>query len=76
MIELVVQSLADDIQAYDEFCKFRAAEIARRGADAATTKADWLDAKKHELHSWMRRRRAERRSGGSVGFRSIFRTGG
>ena len=77
MIELVAQSLADDIQAYDEFCKFRTAEIARRGADAATTKADWLDAKKHELHSWMRRRRAERRGGsGSGGFRSIFRTGG
>lgn len=75
MIELVAQSLADDIQAYDEFCKFRTAEIARRGADAATTKADWLDAKKHELHSWMRRRRAERRSSGG-GFRSIFRTGG
>lgn len=76
MIELVAQSLAEDIQAYDEFCKFRTAELARRGADAATTKADWLDAKKHELHSWMRRRRAERRGGGGGGFRSIFRTGG
>ncbi len=77
MIELVAQSLADDLQAYDEFCKFRTAEIARRGADAVTSKADWLDAKKHELHSWMRRRRSERRGGSSGGgFRSIFRTGG
>ncbi|MBU1436761.1 MAG: DUF1232 domain-containing protein [Gammaproteobacteria bacterium] len=75
MIELVAQSLADDLQAYDEFCNFRTAEISRRGADAATSKADWLDSKKHELQSWIRRRRAERRSGGG-GFRSIFRTGG
>ena len=76
MIELVAQSLADDLQAYDEFCKFRTAELARRGADAVTSKADWLDVKKHELHNWMRRRRSERRSGGGGGFRSIFRTGG
>jgi uncharacterized membrane protein YkvA (DUF1232 family) len=76
MIELVAQSLADDLQAYNEFCKFRSAEIARHGAEAEISKADWLDAKKHELHSWMRRRRAERRSSGVGGFRSIFKTGG
>jgi uncharacterized membrane protein YkvA (DUF1232 family) len=76
MIELVVQSLADDLQAYEEFCKFRAAEIARRGAESSPSKADWLESKKQELFLWMRRRRAERRSGGSSGFRSIFRTGG
>ncbi|RVU40609.1 DUF1232 domain-containing protein [Rheinheimera riviphila] len=76
MIELVAQSLADDIQAYDEFCKFRAAEIARRGAETSPSKADWLETKKQELFLWMRRRRAERRSGGGGGFRSIFRPGG
>lgn len=73
MIELVAQSLADDLQAYSEFCKFRSAEIARRGDEAQTSKADWLESKKQELHSWMRRRRAERRSGSSGGgFRTIF----
>jgi uncharacterized membrane protein YkvA (DUF1232 family) len=76
MIELVAQSLADDIQAYDEFCKFRTTEAARRGAEVNPSKADWLETKKQELHSWMRRRRAERRSGGGGGFRSIFRAGG
>lgn len=76
MIELVAQSLADDIQAYDEFCKFRTAEIARRGAESSPSKADWLETKKQELFLWMRRRRAERRSSGGGGFRSIFRTGG
>ncbi len=73
MIELVVQSLADDFQAYSEFCTFRRNEIERRGAAAQPSKADWLEAKKQELHSWLRRRRAEKRSGGgSGGFRSVF----
>lgn len=73
MIELVARSLEDDLQAYSDFCQFRSAEIARRGAKAHTSKADWLEAKRQELHCWMRRRRAERRSGaGGSGFRSVF----
>lgn len=73
MIELVVQSLADDFEAYSEFCTFRRNEIERRGPEAQTTKADWLETKKQELHSWLRRRRAEKRSSNnSGGFRSVF----
>ncbi len=73
MIELVVQSLADDFEAYSEFCTFRRNEIERRGPEAQTTKADWLETKKQELHSWLRRRRAEKRSSTSTGgFRSVF----
>lgn len=73
MIELVARELADDLKAYDEFCVYRRQEIERRGEEAHTTKADWLEAKRQELHSWMRRRRAEKRgSSGSAGFRSFF----
>ena len=73
MIELVAQELADDLQAYTEFSQFRLAEIERRGADAHTSKADWLESKRQELQSWMRRRRAEKRaSRGGSGFRSVF----
>jgi uncharacterized membrane protein YkvA (DUF1232 family) len=73
MIELVVQSLADDFEAYSEFCTFRRNEIERLGAEAQTSKADWLETKKQELHSWLRRRRAEKRSNtGGGGFRSVF----
>ncbi len=73
MIELVVQSLADDFEAYTEFCTFRTNEIERRGPDAQTSKADWLESKRQELQSWMRRRRAEKRSSrSSSGFRSVF----
>ncbi|GAA0355740.1 hypothetical protein GCM10009092_20010 [Bowmanella denitrificans] len=73
MIELVARELADDLKAYEEFCVYRHNEIERRGEQAHTTKADWLEAKRKELHAWMRRRRSEKRSGsGSAGFRSFF----
>ena len=62
MIELVAQELAEDLQAYGEFCQYRQNETERRGAEAHTSKADWLESKRQELQSWMRRRRAEKRS--------------
>lgn len=73
MIELVAQELSEDLQAYTEFCQYRQNEIERRGAEAHTSKADWLESKRQELQSWMRRRRADKRaSRSSSGFRSVF----
>lgn len=73
MIELVAQELAEDLQAYSEFCQYRHNEIERCGGDALTSKADWLESKRQELQSWMRRRRAEKRADrSSSGFRSVF----
>lgn len=61
MIELVVEDLRDNIEAFTEFCVYREREKSRR--DPATiTSDDWLDAKRRELHSRMRNRRS-RRSG-------------
>ncbi|MAG75464.1 MAG: hypothetical protein CL811_01780 [Colwelliaceae bacterium] len=71
MIELVVEDLQDDVEAFEEFCAYREREQARSG-DKEITTDDWLDAKRRELHSRMRNRRSARRGGGS-GFRSIFR---
>lgn len=73
MIELVARELDDELKAFAEFNQYREAELARRGDAAKLTKADWLESKRQELHSWMRRRRHDRRSGGSgSGFRSVF----
>jgi len=73
MIELVARELDDELKAFAEFNQYREAELARRGDAAKLTKADWLENKRQELHSWMRRRRHDRRSGGSgSGFRSVF----
>lgn len=70
MIELVVEELAGDIEAYEEFCDYRTREQGRRG-DETITKEDWLDDKRRELHSRMRSRR-KNRSSSRRRFKSIF----
>ena len=68
MIELVVEDLRENIDAFIEFCEYREREKTRR--DPATiTSEDWLDSKRKELHSRMRNRRSSRRSGRSSSFR-------
>lgn len=70
MIELVVEELKDDIDAFLEFCHYRTREEERH-VGTAVTRDEWLEAKRRELHSRMRNRRSGRSSGRS-GFRSIF----
>jgi len=70
MIELVAEEFKDDIEAFVEFCAYREREEGRSG-DTAITREEWLESKRHELHSRMRSRRSTRRSGRSS-FRSIF----
>ena len=69
MIELVVEELKHDIEAFLEFCQYRVREAGRKGD--AISKEDWLDSKRRELHSRMRHRRS-RRVGRRASFRSIF----
>jgi uncharacterized membrane protein YkvA (DUF1232 family) len=58
MIEMVSKALRHDIQAYQDFCKFRAAEEERRGTTAdALTQDQWLATRRAQLHERMRRRR-------------------
>ena len=69
MIEMVCRELRHDIQAYRDFCVYRAAESSRRGQQAMEgERSDWLEERRQQLHSRMRRRR--RRGGG--GGRSPF----
>jgi hypothetical protein len=68
MIELVTRELEHEIQAYRDFCVFRAAESGRLGGEAGELeRADWLKQRRKELHSRMRRRRRRGRSGGGGG---------
>ena len=58
MIEMVNQELKHEIQAYRDFCVFRAAEASRLGQDAMELgRTDWLEERRKQLHSRMRRRR-------------------
>mgnify|MGYP000418362154 CR=1 FL=1 len=68
MIELVALDLQEDIEAYTEFCKYR-----ENSGNEDSSKQDWLDTKRRELYSRMRNRRRSRRSGGTSGFKGIFR---
>lgn len=70
MIELVVEELKDNIEAFLEFCNYRKREEGRH-SDETITRDEWLESKRKELHSRMRNRRAGRSSSRS-GFRSVF----
>jgi uncharacterized membrane protein YkvA (DUF1232 family) len=71
VIELVCQSLRHDIEAYQDFCKFREAEEKRRGKSIDPLSPEqWLQTRRTQLHERMRRRRStlwERRLGGRRG---------
>jgi len=74
MIELVTRELVHEIAAYRDFLVFRAAEQSRLGSDAdQLDRADWLNERRKQLHSRMRRRRRGGRdtSAGPSGF-SLF----
>ena len=67
MIEIVCQELEHEIQAYTEFVVFRASESSRRGDDSlAPQRSDWLEERRQQLHSRMRRRRRGNRDGGKT----------
>ena len=65
MVELMVENLLDEIEAYQEFCQFRTAEIERRtnqGISTEVGKQDWLADKRAVLHHRMRIRHKQRMS--------------
>lgn len=76
MVELVVQELRHDIDAYDDFCAFRSNLDKRsRKKERPTEKQANLDTRRQQLHSRMRRRRVQRRRArGSRGQGSQFKT--
>lgn len=58
MIGIVCKALEHEIQAYKEFVEFRATETNRRDDNApALQRSDWLEERRQQLHSRMRRRR-------------------
>ena len=58
MIEVVATELKHEIQAYNDFVEFRAKESPRISEEAGDReRADWLEERRQQLHSRMRRRR-------------------
>jgi uncharacterized membrane protein YkvA (DUF1232 family) len=72
MVELVVRELRHEIEAYQDFCSYRATRASQE--DDPVTRVEWLTARRKTLQSRMRNRRRrdrERRRGGGGG-RSPF----
>ena len=68
MIEMVTDELKHEIHAYSDFCVFRTAESNRLGEDATKLeRSDWLEERRKQLHSRMRRRRSRGIGTGSGG---------
>lgn len=64
MIAIVCKELEPEIQAFNEFVTFRAAETGRQGGEApALQRSEWLEKRRQQLHSRMRRRRKGRDRG-------------
>ncbi len=75
MVELLVRELKHELQAYRDFCAFRTNEAARRGLklDESMDRADWLMARRKQLHERIRNRRRRDHSRRRVrGGRSAF----
>ncbi|HXV35594.1 MAG TPA: YkvA family protein [Myxococcota bacterium] len=65
MIELVVQDLKHEIEAYDDFCRYRASKEKLLGRkDVKASREKWISARREQLQSRMRRRRRRDRSSG------------
>ena len=63
MVELVVEELKHEIDAYRDFCAFRDTRAARAGKNEdPATRAQWIETRRRALHRRMRRRRSNRRS--------------
>jgi uncharacterized membrane protein YkvA (DUF1232 family) len=68
MIELVVRELRHEIDAYRDFCEFRARQSpppGSKGRSTEITREEWLAERRRELQSRMRRRR--KRNGRKAG---------
>jgi uncharacterized membrane protein YkvA (DUF1232 family) len=75
MIELSMRELKHELDAYDDFCDYRAHEASRRGVDPSTLgRTDWLDGRREELIDRMHQRR-ERDFGTGYGGSSGYAAG-
>nr|WP_136252359.1 YkvA family protein [Ningiella ruwaisensis] len=58
MIELVIRDMSLDLEAYQAFCAYRHTETNRRGEASSVDRGAWLDAKRSELRSRLRRNKS------------------
>jgi hypothetical protein len=57
MIELVSRDLHHDLESYRDFCKFRAAQLAKRHSPPGSDREQWLSQRRATLQERMHKRR-------------------
>lgn len=72
MVELVVSELKPEIDAFEDFCRYRREE-GSRNRNSNVSREQYLDMKRRQLHDRMRRRRSARRSGSAGSHRTRIR---
>lgn len=72
MIELVVRELRHEIEAYEDFQEYRLRIREEFGRRKGVSREDWLETRRQELQSRMRRRRKKSVTSGAGGLR-LFR---
>jgi uncharacterized membrane protein YkvA (DUF1232 family) len=75
MIELVGRELKHEIDAYRDFCEFRQTHSPNHGVKAKTTdltRDHWLDDRRNELQSRMRRRKKQKHANGRKSSPGLF----
>ncbi len=60
MIELVLNEMSQDLDAYKQFCDYRSSKEAELGDEANINRDSWLEAKRSHLHAELRRRKYSR----------------
>ena len=63
MIELICRELMHEIEAYRDFCDYRARMRRDSGRNARISRDDWLENRRAKLQSRMRRRKRKERAG-------------
>ena len=63
MIELICRELKHEIEAYQDFCDYRTRRRRDAGKNARLSRDDWLENRRAELQSRMRRRKRKERAG-------------
>ena len=65
MVELILRELRNELDAYQDFCRYREQQEQRRGENSRIGREQWLAAKRRQLFARMNRRRADRHRHGS-----------
>ena len=73
MIELICRELRHEIEAYQDFRDYRLRIHRESGRNARISREDWLENRRNELQSRMRRRKRKDRAGKSKGRISLLR---